>query len=70
MGRKSRMRAARRAAMRSHPAGTGRNGDLEFGLDAVPASERMGREAWSELVKFDMRAINRKQVVHPEGGAA
>lgn len=68
MSGKTRSRAARRDAMRSHPAGKGRVDDLDFGpLMAGMDTSREGldRRAWDALLRFDMSAIGRKPVVGP-----
>lgn len=63
MGRKARARGARKAAMRSHPAGKGRGGDLDFG--AVMAAKPAAGRSSDVLVRFDMAAIGRKPVIDP-----
>lgn len=64
MGRKARIaRGARKAAMRSHPAGKGLGDDLDFGA-VMAAKPAAGRPA-DVLVRFDMAAIGRKPVIDP-----
>lgn len=49
--------------MRSHPAGKGLGGDLDFGA-VMAAKPAAGRPA-DVLVRFDMAAIGRKPVIDP-----
>ncbi|ANU43225.1 hypothetical protein [Bifidobacterium animalis] len=64
MGRKARIaRGARKAAMRSHPAGKGCGDDLVF--PPVPSPERMDRRPSGVMLRFDMAAIARRPVIDP-----